>query len=62
MKVGFKVLDCELDRGGAGQCSVDFEQNQILQQNHYRQNFKPCSKIYWNLSKLLASILPVVFQ
>lgn len=41
MKVGFKVLDCELDWGGAGTCSVGFEQNQILQQNQWRQNLKP---------------------
>lgn len=40
MKVGFKVLDCELDCGGAGMCSVDFEQNQIFQQSHWRQDFK----------------------
>ena len=41
MKVGFKVLDCALDWGGPGTRSVEFEQNQILQQNHWRQNFKP---------------------
>lgn len=41
MKAGFKVLDCELDWGGAGTCSVDFEQNQIFQQSHWRQDFKP---------------------
>jgi len=31
MRVGFEVLDSELDWGGASTCSVDFEENQILQ-------------------------------